>query len=128
MANKNNKNTILIVDDDTNLRTILFDKLTLDGFNVDSAHNGKEGLEKALATHPDLIILDVLMPVMNGWEMLRKLRLDDWGKNAKVTMLTVLEDADAIAQAMEGGSFNYLVKTNEGIADIVDNVKNTLEV
>jgi CheY-like chemotaxis protein len=123
-----NKKRILVVDDDDNLRTVLIDKLKISGFDVVGASDGREGLNKAFELHPDMILLDVLMPIMNGQEMLKKLREDeDWGKTAKVIMLTVVEDAVVIAQAVQDGSFAYLIKTDQSIDDIVEKVKGMLK-
>lgn len=124
---KTNKKKILIVDDDDNLRLVLIDKLNIFGFDAVGAGNGKEGLEKALKLHPDVVLLDIMMPVMNGWDMLKKLREDEWGKKAKVIMLTVAEDSEAIARAVEGGSLAYLVKTSESMDDIVEKVKSMID-
>jgi CheY-like chemotaxis protein len=124
---KTNKKRILVVDDDDNLKLVLTDKLNISGFEAVGASNGKEGLEKALEWHPDVILLDILMPVMDGWEMLGKLREDEWGKKAKVIMLTSLEDAEAIAQAVEDGSLAYLIKTNQSIDGVVEKVKSMLK-
>lgn len=122
-----NKKKILIVDDDENLRLVLTDKLNIFGFDVGTATDGKEGLEKALEMHPDVILLDILMPVMDGWEMLKKLREDDWGKKVKVIMLTGVEDTEAVAKAVQGGSFAYLIKTDQSTDDIVDKIKSILK-
>lgn len=72
---------ILIVEDEESLLKTLGEKFTLEGFEVVKAQNGVEGLRVALQEHPDLILLDIVMPVMGGMEMLGKLRQDDWGKN-----------------------------------------------
>ena len=121
------KKKVLVVDDDENLRLVLVDKLNLSGFDAVGAANGKEGLDKALEWHPDVILLDILMPILNGWEMLAKLRQDEWGGKAKVVMLTVLEDTASIAQAVEDGSLAYLIKTDESMDDIVEKVKSMLK-
>ncbi len=64
---------------------------------------------------------------MNGWDLLRTIREDKWGKDAKVIMLTVVEDADSVARAMEGGSFVYLIKTDHSLDDIAEKVKEMLK-
>lgn len=122
-----NKKKILVVDDDENLRLVLVDKFNASGFSAVGAKDGEEGLGKALEMHPDLILLDILMPVMDGWEMLGKLRADDWGKGVKVVMLTVVEDAEAVAKAMSDGSFTYLIKTDHSIDQVVEAVEKMLE-
>lgn len=128
MPDKNkNKKTVLIVDDDENLRLVLKDKLGIEGFKVMEAKNGEEGLKKALEIHPDIILLDVMMPVMNGLDMLKELRVDEWGKGAEVIMLTVLENAESVAEAISGGSFTYLTKTDHNPEDIVEKVKEVIE-
>ena len=124
---KTNKKKILVVDDNDNLRSVMVDKLTISGFEAIGASNGREGLEEALRLHPDLILLDILMPIMNGWDMLKKLREDDWGKKAKVIMLTVIEDMNAIAQAVEDGSLAYVIKTDESIEGVIGKVKSMLK-
>ncbi|OHA93704.1 MAG: hypothetical protein A3E02_01510 [Candidatus Zambryskibacteria bacterium RIFCSPHIGHO2_12_FULL_38_34] len=123
---KTDKKNVLVVDDDDNLRTVLIDKLNMSGFYAIGASNGEEGLEKALKTHPDVILLDIIMPILNGWEMLKKLREDEWGKGAKVIMLTVIENTEAIARAVEDNSLAYLIKTNESMDDVVEKVKTML--
>lgn len=122
-----NKKRILVIDDDKNLRLVLVDKLNVSGFDAMGASNGQEGLEMALKLHPDLILLDVLMPIMNGQEVLKKLREDEWGKKAKIIMLTVVEDAGVIAQAVQEGSFAYLIKTDQSMDEIVQKIKMMLQ-
>lgn len=121
------KKTILIVEDEISLRDILCKKLTREGFMILEANNGKEGLEVALREHPDLILLDIMMPVMDGMTMLKKLSEDEWGKDVKVIMLTNLSDAEKVAEAMAHGSYDYLVKSNWRLEDIVATVKKKLE-
>ncbi|MEI6238478.1 MAG: response regulator [bacterium] len=120
--------TVLTVDDDDNLRNVLVDKLTVTGFETLSAVNGEEGLKIILEKHPDAILLDALMPKMNGWQVLEKLREDEWGKTANVIMLTSLEQVDFIAHAMEKGVFTYIVKSNLVLDDVIKIVKNTLHI
>lgn len=121
------KKKVLIADDDNELRTVLTDKLTRAGFEVIGAADGEEGLAKALELHPDVILLDGMMPKVSGWDMLDILRRDPWGKHAKIVMLTVLEDASHVAYAMEKGSFRYLVKIKHSLDDIVRNVQEELD-
>ena len=69
------KKVVLVIEDDPPLREALYDKLTREGFSVFLAKNGEEGLALALREHPDLVLLDLLMPKMGGIEMARRLRL-----------------------------------------------------
>jgi DNA-binding response OmpR family regulator len=118
---------ILIVEDEASLRKALRDKLTREGFVTLEAKNGEEGLAVALRDHPDLILLDIIMPVVDGLTMLKSLREDTWGKNAKVIILTNLSSNEKVAEAIMQGSRNYLVKSDWKIADVVKMVKNELK-
>lgn len=97
---------VLIADDDEALLSVLVDSFTLHGFNILKATNGQEALDIALREHPDIILLDILMPVMDGLGMLEKLRQDEWGKNADVILLTNLNDAERVAKAAQEGVFD----------------------
>lgn len=121
------KKKVIIIDDDENLRFVLSDKLKMSGFEVIEAKDGEEGLEQCLKHHPDIILLDIMMPIMNGIDMLKRLREDSWGKTAEVIMLTVLENAEPIADAMEGGSFTYMIKTKVNADEIASKVKEMLD-
>jgi len=128
MENTENKKKVLVIDDDKHLSMLLVDKLNASGFEARGEKSGVDGLKTALETHPDIILLDVVMPNMDGWEMLGKLREDEWGKHAKVIMLSVLENADNTAQAIEKGALGYLIKTNWSLDQVVDQIKEALKV
>lgn len=118
------KKTILIVEDEPAYQHTLAEKLGMEGFAVLTAKNGEEGLATALGKHPDLILLDLQMPKMDGIEMAKKLRADDWGKKAKVIILTnVSSDMNKTQQALENEIFRYLVKTDIKLEDLVQKVK-----
>ncbi|MEK7557665.1 MAG: response regulator [Patescibacteria group bacterium] len=118
--------TILIVEDEITLNELICKKFESDGFLMLEAKNGEEGLKIALSSRPDIILLDIVMPVMDGITMLEKLREDEWGKNAKVIMLTNLNDSERVATAMTRGSYDYLVKCDWTIEDIVKKVREKL--
>lgn len=124
---ENKQKTILIVEDEAPLRGALSDKFKRAGFSVLEARNGEEGLEIATHEHPDIILLDVMMPVMSGMAMFKQLREDAWGKGARVIMLTNLNDAEYIAAAMEQGSYDYFIKSDWKIEDLVERVKEKLK-
>lgn len=99
--------TLLIIDDDKELTELLTDYLGAEGFSIDTAHDGPAGLEKALAQDQTLIILDVMLPGMNGFDVLRKLRAV---KSTPVLMLTARgDDIDRIV-GLEIGADDYLPK------------------
>lgn len=114
---------ILIVEDEKTLVKALTAKFSEEDFKVMQAFNGEEGLKKAISEKPDIILLDIIMPVMDGLTMLGKLRKNRWGKNAKVILLTNLSDSERIAQAFEKDAYDYLVKTDWKIGDLVAKVK-----
>ncbi len=122
-----NTATVLIVEDEKILRDALRVKFMHEDFRVLEAQNGEEGLGAALAEHPDVILLDIVMPVMDGITMLQKLREDDWGRTAKVIMLSNLGGGDEITRAIEQGARGYLVKTDWHLADVVNEVNKVLQ-
>ncbi|MEK7176708.1 MAG: response regulator [Patescibacteria group bacterium] len=124
----NEKKKILIVDDNENLVTVLVDKFSKSGFETLGAVNGEDGLKKALEFHPDIILLDLVMPVMDGLGMLKQLREDVWGKTAKVMILTLLDDAGYVANAMDANVLGYIVKTDLSLDGIVKQIKTVLKI
>lgn len=120
------KKHILIVEDDTDLATVLSDKLAAAGFTTTRAENGRVGLETALKDHPDLILLDIMMPVMDGIEMLTELRKDEWGGKARVAMLTNVEDVQSVSEALGNESFDYIVKSDWDLDSVVAKVEDML--
>lgn len=117
---------VLIVEDETGLLSVLTEKISREGYEVLNAKNGKAGLETALKEHPDLILLDVIMPIMDGMTMLQELRRDEWGKGAKVILLTNLNDPEKIQESIEAGAYEFLVKTDWKLSEVVEKVKTTL--
>jgi two-component system, OmpR family, alkaline phosphatase synthesis response regulator PhoP len=117
---------ILIVEDEPALVSALKDTFEREGFEVLTATDGKEGLESALKEHPDIIVLDLLMPVMDGMTMLDKLRTDSWGKTAKTIILTNLSDSAKETKSGTQGVHEYLIKSNVNLYDIVAKVKEKL--
>ncbi|MBI4713615.1 response regulator [Candidatus Uhrbacteria bacterium] len=118
---------LLIVEDDAPLRRALQIVLAREGFEILEARDGKEGLELAFEKHPDMILLDIIMPVMDGITMLQKLRADDWGKEAKVIILTNLSDSEKVVEALQAGVHDFLVKTDWTINEVVEKVKDKLK-
>jgi DNA-binding response OmpR family regulator len=126
METPKKKPVILIVDDESSLRHALADKLSFEGFAVLEAKNGEEGLVLALSSHPDLILLDIVMPVMDGISMLKNLRDDKWGKKVKVIMLTNLDGNGKVADAVAWGTPEYLVKSDWKLEDVVIKIREQL--
>lgn len=129
MENNLEKKKVLVVDDDDSLANVLVDKLAFSGFNTRRAANGEEGLKEAKDFKPDIILLDLVMPKMNGIVMLKKLREDPWGKSVKVVILTALEEQiDTMAEAVESNILGYLVKTNFSLDEVVKKIQDMLRI
>lgn len=122
------KKLLLIVDDEAIVQKSLSSQFDRKIVNVMTASNGLDGLKISLKEHPDLILLDLVMPKMDGMTMLTKLRADKWGKKAKVIILTNLSDAERVAQAVEKGSYEYLVKVDWNVMDVVKKCKKYLGI
>ncbi len=119
---------ILIVEDEASMLRLLSDRFISEGFIVLEAKNGEEGLKSALENHPNLVLIDIIMPVLDGIAMLKKLRQDSWGKNVPAIMLTNLSDSAKIAEVLESGAYDYLVKSDCKLEDIVKRVKEKLGI
>lgn len=120
---------ILIIEDERSLLMALSEKFAREGFEVLTASNGKTGLKSALKNRPDLILLDILMPVMDGMTMLKELRKDPWGMDVFVLILTNREPGSDLADEAERIPYQstYLMKSNFDISDIVKMAKNKIK-
>lgn len=117
---------ILIVEDDSAIGKILLNKLNEEGYVAFLETNGRDGLERALTEQPDLIILDLMMPIMDGLTMLKELRKHEWGKTAKVLIMTNITNDEKLQEALENGVFEYLVKANWELGHVLDKINNML--
>jgi DNA-binding response OmpR family regulator len=117
---------VLIVDDEKVLLELLVSKMKQNGFAAIGARDGDEGLQTALAERPDLILLDIVMPKMDGITVLKKLRQDKWGKNVPVIVLSNLNTAEAVEKSLENGVYDYLVKVDYSLDDLAAIVKKKL--
>lgn len=128
MAIPNLQKSVLIIEDEAMLLQALTDALTAEGFTVFGATNGQEGLMVAKSKHPDLILLDILMPKMDGLTMVKELRADPWGQNALVIILTNVNDYRSVAEALGQHVHDYLVKSDWAVGEVVDAVKKKLNL
>lgn len=126
MPIKNQDKKILIIEDEEAVRKSLATTLEKEGFKVFSAENGEEGLQIALKEHPDLILLDILMPKKDGLEVLKELRADKWGSEVPVIILTNLSSHEYVAETIRYGVFDHLIKSDWDIADVVKKIKSKL--
>jgi DNA-binding response OmpR family regulator len=120
--------TILIVEDEKNLRDAIVDVLDRKGFAALNAKNGKEGVELALSKHPDLILLDLIMPEMDGMTALKKIREDAWGARVPVIILTNVSatSEELIEDVVTHKPLNYLIKSDWKIHDVVKKIEEVL--
>ena len=119
-----NDKKILIIEDELPMLKALSDKFTREGFSALEARNGAEGLDMALKSKPNLIILDLFMPVMDGKAMMEKLRQDEWGKKVPIIILTNLNPDDkTLNEIMASGPSYYFIKSKWQLDDLVKKVK-----
>jgi two-component system, OmpR family, alkaline phosphatase synthesis response regulator PhoP len=117
---------ILVVEDEEALREALRDKLGREGFTVLEAKNGEDGLRVAEEHHPDVILLDIIMPKMDGVTMLQKVRESDWGKVVRVIVLSNLADDEHAQAAAAKWNAEYLVKSNWKLEALIEKIHSTL--
>lgn len=123
-----NKKKILIVEDDVSMLAVLRERFKDEGFDIITAENGQVGLQKALDEKPDLILLDLAMPVMDGIEMLKRLRQTEQGEDIPVIVLTNLSDEDKIAESLQNGVSDYLIKTSWKFDGMLEKVREKLNI
>ena len=116
---------LLVVEDEAPLRKLLVNALAEAGFRVIAAEHGEEGLHMAIQEKPDVIITDVLMPKMNGTDMLKKLREDSWGRTVPAVILTNLsaDTNELVNEVIATAPDYYLVKADWSIYDVVEKVR-----
>lgn len=125
---KQNKKIVLLVDDDPLIVRMYQRKLSQDGYEIDTAFNGEEALGKVKKRKPDVILLDVMMPKMNGVEVLKALKGDEETKLIPVIILTNLGDkSEDVENAKKLGALDYLVKSQITLKDLSERVKKAIE-
>jgi DNA-binding response OmpR family regulator len=117
----------LIVEDDQALQFMYRSKLESAGYEVETAENGKVGLEKAERFLPDIILLDLRMPVMTGEEMLQELRSQPWGSNMRVVILTNISRSEAPHMLRFLSVDRYIVKAHTTPSQVMQTVREVVE-
>lgn len=117
---------ILLVEDDDALANVYITRLQAEGFDTRRVANGEDALSAALNYHPDLILLDVMMPKVSGFDVLDILRNTPETANLKIIMLTALSQPSDKERAETLGVDDYLVKSQVVIADVIDRIKHHL--
>lgn len=121
------KTKILIVEDEEILLTALSEELKQEGFEVAGAKDGIEGVEKAASEKPDLILLDLVMPRLDGIGALKQIKANPATNTIPVVILTNLSDYDKVSDALTLGAMDYLVKANYRLEELVNKIKTILE-
>jgi DNA-binding response OmpR family regulator len=119
---------ILLVEDDDALASVYVTRLQAEGFDVKRVPNGEDALAVALQYKPNLILLDVMMPKVSGFDVLDILRNTPETNNIKVIMLTALSQDSDKERATQLGADDYLVKSQVVIADVVDRIRHHLSM
>ncbi len=123
MTTKDGKTKILLIEDDPFLSSMYSTKFEMENFYVSSAEDGEKGLKLALNEKPDIILLDILMPKMNGFEVLEKLKANEETNKIPVILLTNLNQKDEIERGMSLGANDYLIKAHFMPSEVVDKIK-----
>lgn len=118
---------VLLIEDEPEVLELYRLKLTLDEYDVVTATNGKDGLKKAVGESPELIFLDIKMPEMDGFEVLKKLRSDTKTKNIPVVILSNFDEQDMIEKGLSLGANEYLIKSQFTPEEISSKIKNWIE-
>lgn len=121
--------TVLVVEDEKDIREALRDILESRKYIVLEAKDGKEAIDLSLASHPDLILLDLLMPQMDGMTALKRIREDEWGKSVSVVILTNLNanNEQIVEDMVTHKPLEYLIKSDWNISDVAKKVEEILE-
>lgn len=115
--------TILFIEDESMLQKTFQDLLTQEGYSILSALDGEIGFSMAKEKKPDLILLDLILPRMDGFEVLKALKEDEVTKGIPVIVLTNLESVQDIERALELGATTYLVKANYTLDEVLEKIR-----
>lgn len=117
---------VLIVDDDLTLRDMYAERMKIEGYEVQIAEDGDEGVRIAKKEKPDIILLDIMMPGTNGFGILKILKEDADTKEIPILMLSALMQEENKEKSKEGGADGYIVKSETTPAEVIEKVKQTL--
>jgi len=118
---------VLIVEDDEMLAGMYSEKFSISGYETEVAHNGSEGVKKSFEFKPDIILLDIIMPKMDGFVVLKKLKKNELTEKIPVVMLTNLGQEDDIVKAKTLGAVDYFIKANHTPGDVLKKVEELLK-
>jgi DNA-binding response OmpR family regulator len=118
---------ILFIEDESALQKTFKDVLEKEGYQMISALDGESGLKLARTQKPDLILLDLILPKKDGFEVLKELKEDESTKGIPVIVLTNLEDIESVEKAIELGATTYLVKAQYTLEEVIQKVKKAIK-
>lgn len=121
------KKKILIVEDDKSLQNALVEILSQEGFDSESASDGEEALTKIRSYLPDLVLLDIILPKKDGYEVLEEIKKDEKLKAIPVLILTNLEEVDNVQKALDFGATTFMVKSDFSLKDVVEKIRAALK-
>lgn len=121
------KNKILIIEDDSFISDMYKLKLEAEGFQVEVAQDGQQGLEKLNKNKPDLVLLDVVMPKMDGFAVLGNIKGDPEVQNVPVVLLTNLGQKDSVEKGLKMGALDYVIKAHFTPSEVVEKVRSILD-
>lgn len=120
--------SVLIVEDEKMLADMYATKFSMEGFTAAQANDGQAGFDAATANPPDIILLDIIMPKLDGFTVLKQLRAQEQTKNVPIILLTNLGQDEDIKKGKELGATDYFVKANHTPAEVVNKVKEVLHL
>lgn len=126
MTNSTENKTILIIDDDPFILDMYVLKFKESGFAIEIAKDGKEGLQKIKDLKPDIVLLDIVMPILDGFEVLRTLNKEKLLDTTRVILLTNLGQKDDVERGLKLGAKDYIIKAHFTPSEVVEKVKTVL--
>lgn len=114
---------ILLVEDDSFLAGMYVTKLTLEGFQVTLASDGEQGIESFKKEQPEIILLDIVLPKMSGFDVLKAIKQDPKAKQTRVILLTNLGQREDVSRGLALGADDYLIKAHFMPSEVVEKIK-----
>jgi len=118
--------TVFVVEDDPFILDIYTTKLRESGFSVESSSNGQDCIKKVQEVKPDLVLLDIVLPGLDGWEIIREIKKQGEFKDLPIVILSNLSQKQEVEKGLDLGAVKYLIKSNYTPGEVVDEIKDIL--